>query len=321
MEIAMGLPQAIQNQIDQADRIAAELSGGVPGENPETNASEPVQQPVLQPAEPIVQEQQAAPAVPEETWQVKFHTLKGKFDAEVPRLAAQAREQNSAIQTLLTENQGLKQRAATQPVQQAAPVTDADREAFGTDLVDMVDRVAAQRTQTLMEQIAQVRRDNEQLNSRLGNVNEQVVSSAKDRFTNSLTTAVPDWEAVNSNQGFLEWLGEVDPIYGMPRQAGLDNAYGKLDAGRTAAIFQAYKLAAGIVAPATTPSKELSRQIAPTRSRNTATPVANQANTRIWTNSDIEAFYKDLRLGNLGSEDAARIEAEINAAAAEGRVR
>lgn len=312
----MALPQAIQNQIDRADQLVSSFSE-VPSEGDTQVAISQPPQPVQQPAVPISQVQQ--PAQHTENFEARFHSLRGKYDAEVPRLAQQVREQTAAIQTLIAENQTLKHR--TEQVQQQPLVTDADKQAFGDDLVDMVDRVAKQNSQAVEYRLEQLKRENEQLKGQIGNVNEQVAVGVKDRFLQQLTAAVPDWQAVNTDHGFLVWLGETDPVYGLPRQAGLTNAYDQLDAARTARIFETYKQLSGQSTPAKTPRQELQSQVAPTRSRNTATPATDTATTRIWTQAEIAAFYSDQRRGNLTDDAAARMELELQAAVTEGRVR
>lgn len=311
----MGLPQAIQNQVDQADQIISNINGVVPPAGDTQASNDSANAPVPQPAAPIAQ---VAPVAHQtENFEARFHSLRGKYDAEVPRLAQQVREQQAALQTLISENQNLKQR----PVAAQAPlVTDADKAAFGDDLVDMVDRLATQKLQAVEARIEQMRSENERLKGQIGNVNEQVAVGAKDRFLQQLTAAVPDWQAVNADQGFLLWLGATDPVYGLPRQAGLDNAYNQLDAARTALIFESYKQSTGAVTPAKTLRQELQSQVAPTRSRNTAPPAMDNAATRIWTQQEISAAYSDMRRGNLTDDVAARVAAEIDTAVAEGRV-
>jgi SAM-dependent methyltransferase len=140
--------------------------------------------------------------------------------------------------------------------------------------------------------------------------------------SNVLTNQVPDWETLNTDQGFLGWLQEVDPVYGLPRQAALTTAYEAGDVNRVATVFNTYK---GLVGePKQTQqskaNQELRRQVAPPRSRS-STPPTDAANQRIYTQNEIAQFYDEWRRGLIDSNDAVVFEKDIHAAATEGRIR
>lgn len=322
----MALPKAIQAQVEEADRLQNELTGDETGD-PETGAQAPnVDPPNVQPisqVEPVVQ---AQPQVPDEVWERKYNTLKGMYDADVPRLYAQMREMNTQVQTLIAENAQLKvqPQRAPEPSRQTPLITEKDTEAFGPDLLDVMSRMVEEKTVGIKTELAQVKAENEHLKGRLGNVSERQVVSNKDLFEIGLTGRVPDWRALNVDQGFMAWLQEVDEVYGIPRQVSLNSAYERFDADRVGAIFNAYKKLITPTTPAApkpTNAKELQRQIAPTRTRNAPTPVDTSSNKPIWTQAQITKFYEDWRRGLVSNEDAARTEQEIHAAINDGRIR
>lgn len=316
----MALPRAIQQQVDDADAFVAQMNGQPQPGNPDIEPN-PDPQPAPDPQpQNISPEPDPKPAVSEETWEQKYHTLKGKFDAEVPRLYAQVREMNGQIQTLVAENAAAK---ATKVEPTPAPaktlITEQDKEAFGSDLLDLIDRATEQKLAVSRDLETQLRAEISELKGKLGNVSERQVVSDKDRYTSTLAAQVPDWEALNVDAGFLNWLAEVDPVYGMPRQYALTSAYEAFDANRTAAIFNQYK---ATLAPARqNGQQELSRQVAPTRSRTSPAPSSSAADKRIFTQAEITEFYNEWVKGRLDTAEAERFEKEINAAIAEGRVR
>jgi hypothetical protein len=318
----MALPRAVQQQVEDADALVAQLNGTQPV-NPDTG--EPVitdPQPAPEPpTPPISQEPEPKPAVPDETWEQRYHSLKGKFDAEVPRLYAQVREMNDQIKQLVAENAVAK--AQTQqptPAPAKTLITEQDKEAFGSDLIDLIERATEQKLAGNRELEAQLRAEIDELKGKLGNVSERQVVSDKDRYETALTNAVPDWQALNVDQGFLNWLAEVDPVYGMPRQYALTNAYEALDALRTANIFNQYKKT---LTPAQNqPAKpNLQSQVAPTRSRTSPAPTNPNVDKRIYTPQDIDAFYTEWRRGFIDEAEAVQIEKDIHAATTEGRIR
>lgn len=315
----MGLPRAIQQQVEDADALVAQLQGVDP------NTGEPINQPVAEPEpQPISPEPKPTPApsnVTEETWERKYHTLKGMYDAEVPRMHAQIKELNTQVQSLIAEAAAAK---ATTPAPTPAPakplITEQDKEAFGSDLLDLIDRATEQKVSVFRDREAQLQDEIKELKARLGNVNERVELSDQDRYTNALTNEVPDWKVVNVDEGFLAWLQEFDPIAGVTRHQALAQAHQNMQAQRVAAIFKAYKALTAQPAPSKQ-NQELQRQQAPTRSRASAAPAAEPSNTKIWSQAEISRFYDDWRRGFVDEQEAERIQREIDAAVAEGRVR
>jgi cell division protein FtsB len=329
----MALPKAVQQQLEEADRIAAELGGEKTGEgssetdpnnqqSDQTAGQNPPQDPPpsdLSPDNNVSQETKSTD-IPEEKWAHKYHTLKGMYDAEVPRLHSQVREMQAQIQQLLDDKAKIQEQTVNTPKTESL-ITDEDKEAFGPDLIDLIERATDAKVASLKTNEAQLKEEIKQLKGQLGNVEERQVVSDKDRFLGSLSQQVPDWEALNVDSGFLAWLQDVDPVYGIPKHVALTNAYENGDVARVANIFKTYK---GTLAPsapsARSNQQELQRQVAPTRTRSTSQPGDNQ-DKPMFTNNDIEKFYSDWRRGYYTDEEAAQMEKQIHAAIAEGRVR
>jgi len=318
----MALPRVIQEQVEQADAFVAQMTGQT--EQTETDPRtdiDPQPDPETQ-AQPVSQENEPKQApVPEETWERKYLTLKGMYDAEVPRLHSQMREMNQQVQALIAEAATAKaQQPRPEPVTAKTLITEQDKEAFGSDLLDLIDRATEQKLAGNRDLEVQLRAEINELKGKLGNVTERQVVSDKDRYEAALSSQVPDWEAMNIDQGFLTWLAEVDPVYGMPRQYALTNAYESLDANRTATIFKQYK---ATIAPTQRPqaNRELQRQVAPTRSHTSPAPTTSSADKRLYTTSDIDSFYTEWRRGMIDEAEAVQIERDIHAAINEGRIR
>lgn len=318
----MSLPRAVQQQVEEADALVAQMNGTQPV-NPDTGepiVTDPQPNPEPEPQN-ISPEPEPKPAVSEETWEQKYHTLKGKFDAEVPRLYAQVRELNTQV-TQLTADLAVAKATPAQPVPASTPslITEQDKEAFGPDLIDLIERATEAKLAGSRQLEAQLTAEIAELKGKLGNVTERQVVSDKDRYESALTTAVPDWQALNVDQGFLNWLAEVDPVYGVPRQYALNNAYEALDANRTAIIFNQYKKS---VTPPAQPNNraDLQRQVAPTRSRTSPAPTNPNVDKRVYTQQDIDAFYSEWRRGFIDEAEAVQIEKDIHAATVEGRIR
>ena len=309
----MSLPQAVQQQLEEADRLVAQINGEGP-ENGDLLANTATER---TPAEP--QQQFSEPTPPaEEPWEQRYRSLKGMYDADVPRLHAQTRELNTQVQVLSNEIEQVRQVKIEQ--REKASITDEDREAFGPDLISLIERAAEGKVETLRNREAELVGEITQLKSQLGELDTRQNVSDKDRFLTNLTGAAPGWAALNTNQGFLTWLAEVDPVYGIPRQYALNSAYESFDVSRVAAIFNSYSSTIAPTTPQPSNRQQLRNQVAPSRSRSSAQPTESQ-NSKIYTNQEIEEFYGNWRRGMFNNDDAVRTESDIHAAIAEGRIR
>ncbi len=325
----MALPKAVQQQLEEADRIVADINGEKTGED--SSETNPVNQQVDQdiqadpppndlPPDNTVSQETKQSEIPEEKWAHKYHTLKGMYDAEVPRLHSQMREMQTQMQQLIADKAAIEATKVEQKQVVESLITEQDKEAFGPDLIDLIERATESKVGTLREREAQLVQEIKELKGQLGSVSERQVVSDKDRFLVGLGQQVSDWETLNVDQGFLAWLQQVDPVYGVPRQAALSNAYESLDVIRVANIFKAYKQTLPQAPAQSRAKQELQRQVAPTRTRSTTTPSDN-VNDKIFTNQDIEQFYNDWRRGFYDEQEAADMEKQIHTAIAEGRIR
>ena len=296
-------------------------------EDPQQDPSESGQ-PAADPAQPVTQEAEPKPEPPkadeEQTWHNRFKTLQGKYNAEVPRLSTDLKTLKSQLDTALAKLDSFS--APKREVAQTKLVTDKDVEVFGSDLIDVIDRKAREVAQTAFDsQVESLKTENQSLREQLGGVTDRQASSDQRGYFSDLAQAVPDWEAVNVDDGFLEWLAEVDTLSGQPRQEYLNRAFQSLDTTRTVALFNAYKQLTGTPVPAADPAvdpkSKLQRQVAPGTSK--ASAAAPSSGTKVWTMAEVDQFYKSITQGNYrdNEPERVRIEAEIDQAVAEGRLR
>jgi hypothetical protein len=202
---------------------------------------------------------------------------------------------------------------ATQPKEKPA-VDPKDIEAFGADLIDMVQRQASASHAALRDEFATRIAALEQA---VTGVSQKTNESMESQFYATLRSMVPDWQQINTDERWLAWLGEEDPTFGLPRQAALERAHATKDAGRVAALFTQFKNTLP------KPRQEtLDSQVAPT---GTGAPVPTapvEAPKQRISQKFVQSFYRDVAQNKYrGREaEAARIENEINLAAAEGRI-
>lgn len=236
------------------------------------------------------------------------------MSSEMNQLRSQARDAVAAVEEL-------KQQLAAKGAQPQSQAQDPkDVEAFGADLVEMVRRQASAEIQEAVRtHVSGIVSRLEKLEATLEVTGQNVAVTAEQQFFESLTRRVPDWRTVNADQRFLQWLGEADGVYGVPRQVALDNAVGRANVEHAAAIFEAFKKT---VTPAPAPANALNEQVQPARS-GSAAPAVEAPQAQTVSSADITKFYNDVRRGVYRGREAEleQIEAQINMAIAEGRVR
>jgi hypothetical protein len=314
----MSLPKQVQAELEAAERIEQELQNAA-NPQPEPVADEPETEPVVEP-EPVLEQEPEPQPEPtkhsdDETWERRYKTLQGMFNAETARNKAEVADLKSQLKQVLSE---IKESKAAPTEPQRSLVTDKDVEDFGGDLVDLIGRKAAD---VVNAEMSRLKAENAQLREEMGSVSEQQGEARRDVYFSNLERLVPDYKELNVDTDFLEWLAEVDTMSGQPRQNFLNNAFESYDVDRTAVLFNAFKELTAVPAKPKVVPKELQRQVAPGTSK--ASSVASTpANERVWKMSEIDRFYKDVARGNYKGNDAeqARIEAEIDQAVLEGRL-
>ena len=321
----VALPKAIQDQVDQVEAMEREMAAQASLQ--EQEQTEPEQKPTLTLVQNDPETEQANSAPPQEVqveevdWRRRFETLQGKYNAETPRLHEQLRNQERYTAQLKEELDRVRSIAEAKEVVQAE-VTDADETAFGSDLIDLARRVAREEYQRQYNGVrVEIDRELTPLREQVGTLAQSQIASADDKYWQALGTEVPDWEAVNVDPSWLEWLAEYDPVAGRTRQQGLDEAAQRMDVPRTAAFFQMWKATkpqAPAPSQASQAQQELSRQVAPSKSKSGSSVPAGE---RIWSRADYEAAYDHRNFLGKPPEEIAQAQKEADRAVQEGRIR
>ena len=167
----------------------------------------------------------------------------------------------------------------------------------------------------------------------MGEVVESTAKSASERFFETLDARLPGWDKVQATAECQEWLGKRIPGTALLWDSALKEAASRRDVKTVLEIFDGFfaqhpnldpRKSAPAPAPAADPAppsprQELERQVAPSKS-SAAAPSANAKRT--YTGAEYAAeSNRLLRLMQQNKADAAaQLEAELNAALAEGRV-
>lgn len=329
----MSVPEQVRKQTKAVQDLYQDLVGdGEPTGAPTTqekptaavpdgsNKDEPQ---ALEPTEPGNNGQD------EETYAQKYRTLQGMYNSQVPALNAQVKDLEQRLQQTQQLLATMQQASPAAPAPTATPpqslLTDVEREEYG-DSIDVMRKVSQEMVAPYQTEIDRLKTVIQQMQGhvlpQVEQLSQQQAHSSEQRFWEQLVALVPDWRDINNNQDFQTWLLEIDPLTGMARQTYLDDAQAKLDANRVAGFFTSWVNSTRSTAQPTDPQtpSELERQIAPGRGR--ATPAPQGGDEKTYTTADITKFYSDVRTGKFKGreEERGRIERDIFAAQAEGRI-
>lgn len=295
------LPEQVRAQVEAADAF---IAAHEPQNAPETSAPPA-------PAPPPAAQDAAL-------WEQRYRSLQGSHNSHMADLKQRLEE--SERTRAETERRISKMEEEAAKAQQ--PSTKEDADTFGSDLVEMVGRVAKA---LVGVELAQLRARLDSLEQVHKGTQQTVTQTAEDSFLLRLERLVPDYREVNAKQAFLDWLAQKDPVYGIARQAALDSAARDRDAERTATIFNAFK---ALNAPAKGQGNisrgagnVLERMVAP--SAGAATPTSTHQEPQLVTQAFVQGFYRDVAQGKYRGreDDMNRIEGQINRALAENRIR
>ena len=312
----MTLPKAVAAATEELAALEQQLQAPVEPETPPDGqtetppAPEPSPEPV--PAAPVASSDVPQPEpqeVPEEKWEHKYRRLQGKYDAEVPRLHAQVRE----LQGALAQVQQRMQAPPPPPPPQEPEryVSDEDVANYGEDFVDIQRRITLDATRDLRKQV-------EELQAQLAQQGSQVQSVS---FETRLLQEIPDFREVNNDPAWIAWLNEVDPLIRGPRRAVAQQAFaaGDVEAVKSYVDLWRHGQAKPAAPPPVSREQELQRQVQPSRA--TATVPAS-GGKKVYTRGEANAVFNKMQAlvaqGRL--DEAKRLDAEISAAYAEGRI-
>ena len=333
----MALPKQVQQQLDEVEELEKQLEA----QGEETKAKtevkkkktskkakakdtevevtddEPIEEPVAVEATP------ADDSIEEvsESFKQKYATLRGKYDAEVPRLHQQVKELTDQMNAIREEALAAKKAEAEKPKEKVSYVTDADREEYGDDLIDFQRRVAKEVSQDYEERFEQQSRVIQDLQSKISNTDSQVGEVG---FTQKLNALVPGFDQLDNDERWVAWLNEIDPMTRGPRR---DQAQAAFNSGDAEAVAHYVSLFRGSVEPVANGKSdrqtELEKQVTPSRSASTVASKSSNNSSKVYSEKELDRGWTKIRdLNSQGKyDDAEKLEAELTVAYMEGRVK
>lgn len=176
----------------------------------------------------------------------KYKTLEGKYNAEVPRTQAEnkkLKEQVSEFQTKIAE---LEKNISTAKTSQQDAEIDAELEELELDYPKLANALRKLKA-TTADQINSLKdgikvKPDESVKADIESVKTDVNEVKLVRFDLEMNKlGVPDWQTIDSDPKFSEWLNEKVPYTNSTKSQLLKKAASKLDAPTVSQFFLDYK--------------------------------------------------------------------------------
>lgn len=316
----MALPKQVEQDLKDIEEFEKQLAAQQepPAEEPkETEVKD--EDPKPEETTPKAEEKKPTePTVTEvsDDFKQKYNTLRGKYDAEVPRLHQQVKELVGELDALKSKLEKANE-TPEQPTEPVSLVTDEDREEFGDDLIDVTRRVAREVAAEYEVKLDAANAEIAALRDQIANTGTQITEMS---FEQQLARAVPDFEVINKSPEWVAWLNEYDPILRGPRRLAAQEAF---NTGDVDAISDYVKMFKGVQEPEPSKQKrqkELESQMTPERNVSNSQPKTTEK--KLYTKAQADALWegvqKALKAGEF--DKAEKLEAQITQAYLEGRV-
>ncbi len=301
----MAIPQVVQKQMESAEAKAKAQIGKT--EPTDTDPQE------IEQAVNVVEEVQSPPkreSGPD--WEHRFNVLQGKYNAEMGRALDQLRALQQRNEELNRKIEEISAQAKQQPVDQPTEINQLMDDY--PEIARGVEQLIAHRVREATKNLQVPPQVPQELNSRVEQLEHSQMNLSEQGFFREMLDKVPDWEAININPKFVEWLQTIDPYTGVTRQALLNDARNSLNAARAIAFFTGWKAEKG----ASTRAPQGRTQPSGNRPSSSGTPEK-----KTYTIDEVKRFYEDARRGKYRGRDEEyrSIDKDIVAAQAEGRIK
>lgn len=264
--------------------------------------------------------------------ETRYRVLKGKYDAEVPRLQARVRELEAQttpqdagtlrqlqtrIETLTSELESLR---GTRSGQAPATAPGAANGGGTDDLPDLDDDLAFEYgeagARVIRDLRTQVSTLQQQTDARIGSIEARDATRARESFRSQLVERLGEDRSVFDEPGWADFVQQRNPyVAGKNYNASLIDADAAGDLDTIVNIVKAYRQS-GDAAGAETRPDPFDALAVPARVQATGTPVAGQR----FRGGDLDAMVKKWQRGEKTFSELQAFERAFTAAQQSGRV-
>jgi hypothetical protein len=257
----------------------------------------------------------------QDQWEKRFKNYKASTDLTIRDLRSDLANSKTKYANLQKEYADLVKKLQDVPTKNEDIFTEEEIEILGEPAVNALNKgvkeIIDKKVKPLEEEVQRSRRD---LADREAKEAQQLALTNYNKFLKKLGEKVPDYEAINTSDGFLKYMSDVDEDSGYPRSHLFRKAEEALDVKRIAEFFSDYKR----LLPKSK-GEVLDSAITPQGTRGVEAPTGKEKEPQVISRGFIDKFYEDFNRGKFrgkeGRAEAERIEQIIERAVMEGRVR
>lgn len=253
----------------------------------------------------------------QEDWKLRYTNLRSSRDENLYKAKRELVKAQETINDLHSQIESL--RTAQPKVDPLAGVfTDEDTDALGEATIEAMRRATSKATEAatrpLQEQLEMERKARLESNKMQAENTQREVYNI---FLSRIAKAVPDWEEINYDPEFVEFMSQED-LDGTPRKTYFAEAEAQGNAALIIRYMQEYKG----TRPAPKEDK-LAKKVTPLGEDAGATQLKDPEKVTVITREYINKFYDDLARGRYKGRhtEAQEIESRIDKATMEGHIR
>ena len=329
----MSVPRRVEEEAQMAEELHARMFSPAQQEEEETQQTEDETKDTQEDQEESQTEQQEEESqqsdeeevendVPHDDeldelrkFKARYLSLKGKYNAEVPKLQTELRELKQSVFERLEQAVNQKQQEQAKPKESAEPdLISQFEEEYGPDFVAKLRAVVQAETD------AKIKTSIQPVQDQVLSVEETQIKAAQQSFMSFLDEQAPDWRDLweGKDPKFIDFLQQPDPS-GLYTYGELVQQYNNnWDADRLSKVFNLYKEQTAPPKKPEQPNPAKTAMVAP--SRNT-THVAPKADDKpVWTKDTISGFEKNDRMGKYTPEQSKQMWDDLLLAMTEGRI-
>jgi hypothetical protein len=262
-----------------------------------------------------------------QTWKQKYSTIEGKYKAEVPRLNQDVKQWkdhavslNGRIADLEKTLDELKHNTVSTEVDKGLEGLIKEYPDIGTVIKKINDDHRAE-IQALEKKFTKG------METEINSVKSDINLSKRERFDMLMRAqGVPDWQEIDTDPQFIEFLKEVPGPYTKKTKLDfLQEAARDLDADTVSKFFLDFKqLQNGNVAPPENRQEKMEKYIAPPKGNASKVPTGGQK--QILTREAYNKFWKDSSKGRFnpsewGGKTEQQVEDMLDQAVIKGELR
>jgi hypothetical protein len=241
-------------------------------------------------------------------WKQRFKVTEGMLN----RARDDAREALAARDQELTELRSRIRTLEEGKAQNSKPdvalfFTPEQIEQFGEDQCEAMAQAAIKAAQGQAQ--AMIDAEVKPIKDRAAADAEQAQQARRQKFFDDLAAAHPDWEAVNADPAWLQWLTEDDETSGLVRQDILDRHNATQNVAKVAKMFSDFKKARAKPQPQVTPSRSAGNG-------GGEGPAANQPALGYPSQAESKDYFKRSKLGKVTDKERVEFEARLKLRAA-----